>query len=133
MRRALGMLTLAAAAWAVGCGEQGPVAGELSVRLATSRSGDRAILFRVIGPEHGVTAGTGTGYRVVSDSSAAGDTAWIAVVAPQGTGLVAGEIARLAVPDTRKAGNYLISLTDIAAADYSVGSLAGVALTVVKP
>ncbi len=133
MRRALAVMAIVAAAAAAGCGDQGPVSGDLSVRLTTSRSGDRAILFRVIGPQHGVTAGTGTGYRVVSDTSAAGDTSWIAVISPPGTGLVAGEIARLAVPDTRRAGSYEISLTDIAAADYSVGSIAGVALAVVKP
>jgi hypothetical protein len=134
VRRLLGVLGLAAAA-AAGCSDQGPVAGELSVRLTTSRTGDRAVLFRVIGPQHGVTAGTGSIYRVLSDTSATGDTAWVAVIAPQGggLGLATGEIARLAVPDTRNAGNYLIALTDIAAADYSVGSISGVSLTVAKP
>lgn len=133
MRRLLGVLTLAAAA-ASGChGDQGPVAGELSVRLATTRIGDRAILLRVIGPQHGVTAGTGTTYRVLSDTSAVGDTSWIAVIAPQGSGITAGELARLAVADVRKAADYQIALTDVAAADYSVGNLAGITLTVVRP
>jgi len=135
VRRALGMLTLAAAltaGWG-GCSDQGPTAGELSVRLTSSRSGDRAILFRVVGAQHGVTAGTGTSYRVISDTSAAGDTSWIAVLTPQGTSLAAGEIARLAVPDTRRAGSYVISVTDIAAYDYSVGDIAGASLLVVKP
>lgn len=133
MRRALGVLALAAvAAW--GCsGDQGPVAGELSVRLATPRTGDRAILFLVVGAQHGVTAPSGSSYRVLVDTSAVGDTAWIAVLAPQGTGLAAGEIARLTVTDTRKAADYRISLTDLAAADYSVGIISGAALSVVKP
>ena len=133
MRRVLGVLAFAAVAtW--GChGDQGPIAGELSLRLATSRTGDRAILFRVIGLQHGVTAGTGTAYRVLSDTSAAGDTSWIAVIAPQGSGIAAGELVRLAVADVRKAGDYQIALTDIAAADYSVGSVSGVSLTVVRP
>lgn len=132
MRRILGVLVLVAAA-AAGCSDQGPVAGELSVRLATSRAGDRAVLFRVVGPQHGVTAGTGSSYRVLSDSSATGDTAWVAVIAPQGTGLAAGEIARIRVPDTRKAGSYQVSLTEAAAADYSVGVFSAITLTVVKP
>lgn len=131
MRRALGMLALAAL---FGChGDQGPVAGELSVRLATPRSSDRAILFRVIGAQHGVTAPGGSSYRMLSDTSAAGDTAWIAVIAPQGGGLAAGEIARVAVADVRKAGDYEIVVSDVAAADYSVGNTAGVSLTIVRP
>lgn len=132
MRRILGVLALSAAAVA-GCSDQGPVAGELSVRLTTSRSGDRAVLFQVIGPQHGVTAGTGSSYRVLSDTSATGDTAWVAVIAPQGSGLAAGEIARIAVSDTRKAASYQISLAEAAAADYSVGVFSGISLTVVKP
>jgi type IV pilus biogenesis protein CpaD/CtpE len=132
VRRAPALLVLATAAL-VGCSDQGPVAGELSVRLATPRSTDRAVLLSVVGRQHGVTAGTGSSYRVVSDTSATGDTVWIAVIAPQGSGLAAGEIARLVVPDTRRAGAYRAVLTDVAAADYSVGDTAGVSLSVVKP
>ena len=133
MRRALGVFALAAAAL-FGChSDQGPVAGELSVRLATPRNTDRAILFRVIGPQHGVTAGTGTAYRVLSDTSTIGDTSWIAVITPQGSGLTAGEIARLAVADVRKAGDYKVVVSDVAAANYAVGDTAGVSLSVVRP
>jgi hypothetical protein len=132
VRRAFAVLALAAAA-AVGCSDQGPLAGDLSVRLATSRTGIRAVLFRVVGRQHGVTAGIGSAYRVLSDTSAAGDTSWIAVIAPQGSTLAAGEIARLAVPDTRNVGGYRTALTDVAASDYSVGDIAGITLTVVKP
>ncbi len=132
MRRALAVLALAAAAsW--GCrGDQGPVAGELSVRLATPRTTDRAVLFQVVGPPRSVK-GWSSGYRVIADTSATGDTSWVAVIAPQGTGLAAGEIARVAVADTRQAGAFVISLTEAAAADYSVGAFAGITLTVVKP
>ena len=133
MRRAPALLVLVAAA-AFGCsGDQGPVAGELSVRLATPRNTDRAVFFRMIGRQHAVTTGTGTTYRVLSDTSAAGDTSWIAVIAPQGSGLSAGEIARLAVPDTRSVGSYRAIVVDVAAADYSAGDTAGVSLTVARP
>ncbi len=132
MRRALAVLVLAAAAsW--GCRDQGPVAGELSVRLATPRTTDRAVLFQVVGPPRSVKGWSSGTYRVVSDTSATGDTSWVAVIAPQGTGLAAGEIARIAVADTRQAGAFVISLTEAAAADYSVGAFSGITLTVVKP
>lgn len=131
MRHVVVVLALAAAV--AGCSDQGPVAGELSVRLTTSRTTDRAVLFKVVGKLHGVTAGTGASYRIISDTSATGDTAWVAVITPQGTGLAPGEIARITVPDTRMAGSYQISLTEAAASDYSVGTFSGITLTVVKP
>jgi hypothetical protein len=127
------VVVLALAAAVAGCSDQGPVAGELSVRLTTSRTTDRAVLFKVVGKLHGVTAGTGASYRIISDTSATGDTAWVAVITPQGTGLAPGEIARITVPDTRVAGSYQISLTEVAASDYSVGTFSGITLTVVKP
>jgi hypothetical protein len=127
------VVVLALAAAVAGCSDQGPVAGELSVRLTTSRTTDRAVLFKVVGKLHGVTAGTGASYRIISDTSATGDTAWVAVITPQGTGLAPGEIARITVPDTRVAGSYQISLTEAAASDYSVGTFSGITLTVVKP
>jgi hypothetical protein len=132
VRRIVGVLVLAAAA-ATGCSEQGPVAGELSVRLAISLGTDRAVLFQVVGKQHGVTVGTGASYRILSDTSATGDTAWVAVIAPQGATLAAGEIARITVPDTRNAGSYQISLTEAVAPDYSVGVFPGIRLTIVKP
>jgi type IV pilus biogenesis protein CpaD/CtpE len=127
------VLAVAAAA-VLGChGDQGPIAGELAVRLTSPRSTDRAILFRVVGPQHGVTAGTGTTYRVLSDTSAVGDTSWITVIAAQGSGLAVGEIAQLAVADVRKAGDYRVAVSDVATANYSVGDTAGVSLSVVRP
>jgi hypothetical protein len=133
VRRVVGALLLAAAAAAACSGESGPVRGELSVRLATPRNTDRAVLFRIVGAQRGVSAPSGSPYRVLADTSAVGDTAWIAVIAPQGGGLAPGEIARVAVPDTRKAGDYRPVLSDVAAASYAVGDTAGVSLTVVKP
>jgi len=127
-------LALVVAAWAAACGgDQGPVAGELSIRLATLRSTDRAIAFAVVGPQHGATAAAGSSYRLFSSSSSVGDTTWITIVAPKPGALVAGEVARIAVDDTRRFGSYLIRLSDVAAADYSVGDTAGVSLRVVKP
>ena len=133
MRCALLGIALAAVA-AGGCkGPEGPVAGELSVRLTTPRNTDRAILFAVVGKQHGVTAATGSNYRVFSAVSAAGDTTHITVVALAGGGLAAGEVARLAVDDIRQVDKYSTTLIDVAGADYRIGGLTGLSLTVVKP
>jgi hypothetical protein len=134
VRCALAGLALAAAVSAAACGgDQGPVAGELSVRLTTPRATDRAIAFFVVGPQHGAAEAAGSSYRLFSASSAAGDTTWMTVVAPRTGGLAAGEVARIAVDDVRRAGSYVVRLSDVAAADYRVGDTAGVSLRIIKP
>lgn len=133
MRRALVSIAVAAAGWAAACGEQGPVAGELAIRLTTPRATDRAIAFTVVGLQHGVAVPAGSGYRLFARGSATGDTTWITIVTPAGSGLAAGVLARIAVDDTRRAGSYVVTLGDVAAADYSVGDSVGVSLRVVKP
>ncbi len=131
MRRALGWVGLAAALAA--CGE-GPTSGELSVRLTSPRNTDRAVLFAITGgAQRGASAPSGSVYRVFADTSAAGDTTWVTVVAPAGTGLATGEIARIAVSDTRRAGAYRASVAEIAASDYSLADTAGVSIQIVKP
>jgi hypothetical protein len=133
MRRALALVVLAAASVA-GCkGSEGPVAGELSVRLTTPRNTDRAVMFVVVGKQSGVTAPSGSGYHIFSATSAAGDTTHVIVVAPLGQGVAAGEIARIAVNDTRQAASYAATLSDVASATLAVGALTGVSLAVVKP
>jgi type IV pilus biogenesis protein CpaD/CtpE len=135
MRRWLALaVVVAATGGGAGCrGEQGPVAGELAVRIATPRSGDRAIVFVVTGKLHGVTAPPSSAYRVFADTSANGDTAHVVVVAASGSGVVAGEIARIRVDDVRKATGYLARVIDMAAASYGNGDTSGVSLTVVRP
>jgi hypothetical protein len=123
----LGLVAVAAA-----CSEQGPVSGELSIRVATLRVSDRALLFVVTGRQTGVTAAPGSGYLVFA-AAGAGDTTRIVVAAPAGRGIAAGEVARIAVADVRQAGSYAVRLADVATAGYGVGDTAGVSLTVVKP
>jgi hypothetical protein len=133
MRRALAVAACVAAA-GMGCrGEQGPTAGELSVRLTASRPSDRAIVFLVTGRLHAVTGAAGSTYRVFADTSANGDSAHVVVVAPAGSGLGAGELARLRVDDVRKAADYTAVVVDVATASYLNGDTSGVSLTVVKP
>lgn len=129
MRRLLACLVLAAAACS---GEQGPVAGELSIRVATPRSTDRALMFVLTGAQTAVTASPGSGYGVFVTPSA-GDSTRIVVAAPAGSGIAAGEVARISVADVRKVGSYAAKLRDVATASYAVGDTAGVSLTVVKP
>ena len=130
MRRLLACFALAAVACS---GEQGPVAGELSIRIATPRASDRAIEFVLTGTQSGVTAAPGSGYLVFATRSAAGDTTRVVVAAPSTGGISAGEVARISVADVRKASSYSVKLNDVAAANYSVGDTAGVTLTVVRP
>jgi len=130
MRRLLACLVLAAAACS---GEQGPVAGELSIRVATPRSTDRALMFVLTGAQTAVTAAPVSGYLVFSTPFAAGDSTRIVVAAPAGGGIAAGEVARISVADVRKAGAYAATLRDVATANYAVGDTAGVSLSVVKP
>jgi len=128
MKRVLLGLALSAAA----CSEQGPVAGELAVSLATPRATDRAVMFTVAGVQTGVTPAPGSGYAVFT-SAGGGDTTRVVVVAPAGRGITAGEVARIAVADVRKVGSYGVRLSDVAAASYAVGDSAGVSLSVSKP
>ncbi len=132
MRRTIG--ALAAALLATGCSSEGPTAGELSLRLASPHTYDRAVQLVVTGgPQRGATAPSGSGYIVFADTSAVGDTSRIVVVSAAGTGLAAGEIARIKVPDTRQAGRYVPKLVNVAAAALTVGDTAGVSLSIVRP
>jgi hypothetical protein len=129
-------LALAAvvAVMGAGCrGEQGPVSGELAVRLVSPRNGDRGVVFLVVGKLHGATAPPGSAYRVFADTSSARDTARVVVVAPSGSGLAAGEIVRFRVDDTRQVRNYAARVIGLAAADYHLADTSGVSLTVVRP
>ena len=135
MSKALPLAALAClAAFAAGCrSDQGPVSGELSVRLTTPRVGDRGIQFVVIGPAQAVSAPTGSGYRVFSDAASGADTTHVVVVAPAGTGLVAGDVARIAVSDTRQVRSYTAAVVALAAPNYSLADTTGVSLSVVRP
>jgi hypothetical protein len=133
MRRALAVGVCVVVALA-GCrSDQGPLAGELSVRLTTPHVGDRAVTFVVTGRLHGVTAASGSAYRIFADTSADGDTAQVVVVAPAGGGLVTGEVARVRVDDTRQFRRYAARVLQIAASNYFLADTTGVSLAVVKP
>ena len=118
---------------AAGCsGTEGPVAGELEVRLTTPNTDDRAILVRLAGRVDAVTAPSGTGYRVLLAPGLA-DTVRVVVIAPQASHLASGALLRVAVPDTRQVGAYAARVLDVASVTYRQRATTGYALAVVKP
>lgn len=134
MRRAFGILGMAAALGAGGCGDgTGPAAGDLVVRLTTQNTGARAILFRLAGAQSGVSAPSGTNYRVFT-ASLGGDTALVAVVAPSGSTLAPGALARVSVSDVGAFASYTATPTQVAGTSYAIiPNTAFFILTVVQP
>jgi hypothetical protein len=136
MNTRLVALALLSGALAVGCSStEGPVAGELEVRLTSSNVDDRAVLFMLRGTQTAVTAPSGSGYRVLQ-SPLRIDTLRVLVIAPQGGHLTAGVLVRVAVPDTRQAASYSAVALDIASTTYASRGMppfAGYQLSVVAP
>jgi hypothetical protein len=132
-RRAVWIGTALLGLAAAGCSNEGPRAGQLAVRLATPRTGDRAVQFTVIGRQTAVSAPSGTAYQVFSTLSVDGDTSHVVVVAPIGSGVAAGPVALISVPDLSKIGSYVGKLVDVADAAYAVDDTAGVSLSFGHP
>jgi hypothetical protein len=127
------VLALLCGALAAGCGSaEGPVAGELEVRLATPNSDDRAVLFLLRGAQTAVTAPSGSSYRILKAPLGV-DTLRVLVIAPQGGHLAAGTLVRIAVPDTRQASSYVARPLDVATTLYAQRPVTGYTLTVVQP
>jgi len=126
MRRIFKALAVTLAVVGAGsCGDGiGPVAGVLSVSLATPNAGaDGAILLTVSGPAV-TSVSAEPGLRVFSGTL--GITSNVAVTGP----LANGVILRIGVPDTRRASQYVATILSVAANDYSLRALSGYKLTV---
>jgi hypothetical protein len=127
MKRVLSLLVVAlAAAGAGSCGDgTGPVAGVLTVSLATLSPGaDGAILLTVTGPGALTSVTAAPGLRVFSGTL--GTTTKLAVTGP----LANGVILRIGVPDTRRASQYVATIQNVAGNDYSLRGSVGYLLTV---
>ncbi len=127
MKRLAGWLLVALAlgSGAGSCSSIGPVAGLLTVSLATPNAGaDGAILFNVSGP-HALTSVTaGPGLRVFAQPLSTSTR-----VAVTGT-LTNGAVVTIGVADTRTVAQYTATVQAVAAPDFQLRSLTGYSLTV---
>ena len=122
------LVALALAGGAGSCssdGGTGPVAGVLTVSLATPNAGaDGAMLFNVSGPQPLTSVTAGPGLRVFSQSLST-----LTRLAVTGT-LTNGSVVTIGVADTRNAARYAASVQAVAAPDFRLRPLAGYSLTV---
>ena len=108
------------------CSESsGPVAGLLTVSLATPNAGaDGAILFNVSGPQPLTSVTARPGLRVFSQPLSTSTR-----VAVTGT-LTSGAVVTIGVADTRNVAQYTATVQVVAAPDFQLRSLTGYSLTV---
>ncbi len=102
----LGLLALLV----VGCGGDkttGPVAGDLTLILATPGTNDGAILIRLTGPIESITPLNG--YLLESEPESGSMVRFVVVGS-----IVAGPIARIRVPDINAVSTYLTLVEQVA-------------------
>ena len=98
-----------------GDGGTGPVAGVLTVSLATPNAGaDGAILFSVSGPQPLTSVMAGPGFRIFAQPLST-----VTRVALTGT-LTNGAVVTIGVADTRKAAQYVATVRAVAASDFQL-------------
>ncbi len=103
----------------------GPVAGVLTVSLATPNAGaDGAILFSVSGPQALTSVTAGPGLRVFAQPFST-----LTRFAVTGT-LTNGAVVTIGVADTRNVAQYAATVQAVAASDFQLRSLTGYSLTV---
>ena len=127
MKRFAGWLLVALAlgSGAGSCSSIGPVAGLLTVSLATPNAGaDGAILFNVSGPQALTSVTAGPGLRVFAQPLSTSTR-----VAVTGT-LTNGAVVTIGVADTRTVAQYTATVQAVAAPDFQLRSLTGYSLTV---
>ena len=118
-------LALGGVAGSCSDGGTGPVAGVLTVSLATPNPGaDGAILFRVSGPQPLTSVAAGAGLRVFAPPLSLSTR-----LAVTGT-LTNGALVTIGVADTRNAAQYTATVQSVAAPDFQLRSLTGYSLTV---
>jgi len=119
------LVALALGSGAGSCSSTGPVAGLLTVSLATPNAGaDGAILFNVSGPQALTSVTAGPGLRVFAQPLSTSTR-----VAVTGT-LTNGAVVTIGVADTRTVAQYTATVQAVAAPDFQLRSLTGYSLTV---
>ena len=129
MKRVAGCLAVVLALGGAGSclDSSGPVAGALTVSLATPNpGGDGAIVLTVTGPTALTSVSAEPGLRVFSDALSA--TSHFAVTGP----LASGAILTIGVSDVRRASQYVATIQSVAANDYNLRPLSGYSLSVSK-
>jgi len=127
MKRFAGWLLVGLALGGAGsCSESsGPVAGVLTVSLATPTGGaNGAILFSVSGPQALTSVTAAPGLRVFAQPLST-----LTRVAVTGT-LTSGAVVTIGVADTRNVAQYAATVQAVAAPDFQLRSLTGYSLTV---
>jgi len=121
----LGLLALLVA----GCGGEkttGPVAGELTLSLATPGTNDGAILIRLTGAVESITPMNG--YLLESEPQSGGTVRLVVVGS-----LVAGPIAKVRVPDVNAVNTYLTLVEQVAdRTTFALLATSGYAVTVTR-
>jgi hypothetical protein len=106
----------------------GPVAGPLTVSLGTPNPGaDGAVLLTVTGPSALTSVTAAPGLRVFSQALSTTNHFAVTGLLPNGAVLTIG------VTDLNQAGQYVATIQDVAANDYTLRALAaGYSLTISK-
>ncbi len=103
----------------------GPVAGVLTISLATPNSGaDGAIQFRVTGPVAPTSVTAAPGLQVFSQPLTI-----VTRLAVTGT-LTNGAVVTIGVADTRKLSQYAATIEAVAGSDFQLRSITGYSLTI---
>jgi len=103
----------------------GPVAGVLTISLATPNSGaDGAIQFRVTGPVAPTSVTAAPGLQVFSQPLTI-----VTRLAVTGT-LTNGAVVTIGVPDTRKLSQYAAAIEAVSGSDFQLRPLTGYSLTI---
>jgi len=127
MKRLAGWLLVALAlgGGAGSCSSTGPVAGLLTVSLATpNAAADGAILFTVSGPQALTSVTAGPGLRVFAQPLSTSTRFAV-------TGAVTnGALVTIGVADTRTVAQYTATVQSVAAPDFQLRSPTGYSLTV---
>lgn len=112
-----------------GDGPIGPHSGAMSLTLTGPGAGNRAIMFDLAGPVQALSVPLMSGLTLIDTLGT--DSARIAVIAPRGTSVGSGEIARVNVANVCAVAKYRVRLVEIAGSDYALQPLSGYALSVI--
>jgi len=98
------------------------------VQLQGPSSGERAIMFDLTGPAQAISAASQTLIAMVD--TLAVDSLRIAIFAPRGVTIAAGEVARIRVENVCASARYHVGIVEVAGSDYALEPSSGYVLSV---